>query len=64
MRLVTVPEPPGYGFVARCLTCKRWIPAGTTKIADLDGKAYEAYYHTTCVPEGVAIDHDHNHNQD
>ena len=48
MRLVTVPEPPG--FVAVCLTCGRVIPAGTAKIADLDGEPFKAYYHTTCVP--------------
>jgi hypothetical protein len=47
MRLQTVAEPPG--FVAVCLGCGRVIPAGTTKIADLDGPAFKAYYHTTCV---------------
>ncbi len=57
MRLVPVPEPPGYGFVAVCLGCGQVIPAGTTKIADLDGKPFAAYYHTTCVPEGGKVEH-------
>lgn len=48
MRLVTVPEPPG--FVATCLTCGKVIPANAPKVADLDGEAFKAYYHQTCQP--------------
>lgn len=50
MRLETVAEPPGKGFTAQCQTCKQWIPAGTTEVADLDGAPFKAYYHTTCIP--------------
>jgi hypothetical protein len=50
MRLQPVAEGPGKGFAARCLKCQQMIPAGTTKIADLDGPPFVAYYHTTCAP--------------
>ena len=51
MRLERVPEPPG--FTAICFRCNQVIPGGTTKIADLDGPAFAAYFHTTCVPESA-----------
>jgi hypothetical protein len=38
-----------------CLACQQVIPAGTQKIADLEGKAYEAYYHTTCAPRRTSM---------
>lgn len=69
-RFVRVPEPPGYAFVARCLTCGDTIALGT-KIADLDGPAFKAYYHAACLPAGTTVhdvqeaplhDHDHNSN--
>ena len=58
MRLQQVPEPPE--FVAVCLKCQQVIPAGTTKIADLDGPAFKAYYHTTCVPKETSDHDDHD----
>lgn len=48
MRLHVVLEPPN--FVARCQTCGQTIPAGTTKVADLDGEPFRAYYHVRCTP--------------
>ena len=50
LRLQHVSEGPGKGFVARCVACNRMIPAGTTKVADLDGPPFMTYYHTTCAP--------------
>ena len=52
MRLQIVKEPPG--FATQCIACHQMIPAGTTKIADLDGPAFQAYYHTTCAPKKEA----------
>ena len=54
MRLVKVPEPPY--FHARCLTCQQPILNGD-KVADLDGKAFEAYYHnqTSCLSKGGQV---------
>lgn len=40
MRLHIVREPPN--FAARCQTCGQMIPAGTTKMADLDGHTFRA----------------------
>lgn len=37
-------------LIDKGLTCKQVIPGGTTKIADLNGPAFAAYFHTTCVP--------------
>ncbi len=48
MRLERVQEPPPFTCV--CLTCHQVIPAGTTKIADLNGPPFAAYFHTTCTP--------------
>lgn len=49
-----VPEPPY--FNARCVTCQQPILSGD-KIADLDGKPFQAYYHNhpSCLPKGVPI---------
>jgi hypothetical protein len=51
MRLERVPEPPGFTCV--CLTCKQVIPGGTTKIADLNGPPFAAFFHTTCTPHNA-----------
>jgi len=58
MRLVKVPEP-SY-FHARCVVCQQPILSGD-KVADLDGKAYESYYHNhpRCLPKGAIVDHHH-----
>ena len=46
MRLQLGPEPPY--FHARCVLCQQSILSGH-KYADLDGKAFKAYYHKDCV---------------
>ena len=64
MRLQRVTEPPY--FFARCVTCQQPIVGGD-KIADLDGPAFETYYHDhpSCLPKGVVqVPNDHDHDQD
>ena len=48
MRIVKVDHPrPGQRLV--CAACRSMIDADKA-FADLDGKAFEAYYHHGCIP--------------